>query len=366
MSDTKSEQSVQEVASEGAGDTTKRNGNGHKVDAYLIPFSKIEISKWNRSCGIPADTGYIAELAADIKRNGLLHPVTLVKTADGDGYRIVAGANRVAALRKMRGDDSGLKQTEFKVRDDMDESNEKCLAVSLAENHHRRASSVYEMALYVKRLIDSEKVKDGVLGRMLGLPRATVNRLKKLATCYDALPESWRQELAKSPTTAPSSGIVISFTHWGETASVIEDGTVTPEIAAVLHEAYEQRWSTRQLRSEIRKVIDGSPNVGSAEAASGAGQPAADASDSPKTKANPVEILKTAVRYLRQAGEALRPERAGDADDLVEYADAVDAIVKKLSATRKANKATKKAAEKAAEKAAKEDAKKNQDQQNAA
>ena len=96
------------TAGDNAGEVTSNTGSDHKVEAFLIPFSQIEVSIWNRSRGITLDDGYITELAEDIKRNGLLHPVTLVKTVDGTGYRIVAGANRVAALRKLRGDDSGL------------------------------------------------------------------------------------------------------------------------------------------------------------------------------------------------------------------------------------------------------------------
>jgi ParB/RepB/Spo0J family partition protein len=325
-----------------AGEVTNNTGNGHKVDAFLIPFNQIEVSKWNRSRNITLDAAYIEELAEDIKRNGLLHPVTLVKTADGTGYRIVAGANRVAALRKLRGENSGLKQTEFKVREDMDESNEKCLAVSLSENHHRRASSVYEMAVYVDRLIKEQKVDQGKLARMLNLDRPKVNRLEKLVDCYGALPESWQRDLGTSPTAVAANGILITFTHWYEVAGQIKS-EITTEVGKVLEKAYAERWSTRQLRDEIRRAIKGLPESGSDGDAGGAGTP-------PKrvSRTNPIEILKAASQNLRNGSALVKAEHAEDAATLVQYADTVDGIVQKLETAKVAEKDAKQKAREAA------------------
>lgn len=335
-----------------AGEGTPKSGNGHKAESFVIPFSQTEISRWNRSCGLPADEAYIKDLADDIRRNGLLHPVTLVKTADGTGYRIVAGANRVAALKELRGDDSGLKQSEFKVRDDLTEDSEGCLAVSIAENHHRRQSSVYETACYVERLITGLGVDQGKLGRMLGWDRPKVNRLQKLAECFDQLPEGWRKDLNTSPTS-DVPGVVITLSHWHEAAGRIDDRPLTQEVIGVLTCAHEEQWSTRQLRKALRKVLSAKPDA-EAEEAAGRDAPEASTSAAPGPKSNPVELLKGAARYLREVGESLGGELAGDATELGKYADSVDAIATKLEALRKAAKQDQAEAEKAAKKAEKD------------
>ena len=333
------------TAGDNAGEVTSNTGSDHKVDAFLIPFSQIEVSIWNRSRGIRLDEEYINDLAEDIKRNGLLHPVTLVKTVDGTGYRIVAGANRVAALRKLRGDDSGLKQTEFKVRDDMTEDDQKCLAVSLSENHHRRASSVYETAVYVDRLIKEQKVDQGKLARMLHLDRPKVNRLEKLVDCFDALPESWKRDLSTSPTAVSASGILITFTHWYEVAGQIKS-EITTEVRQALEKAHDKRWSTRQLRKEIRQAVK-EPQEGV-----GTGAPQAVSTPLPKrvSRSNPIEILKAASRNLRNGSDLVKAGHAEDAATLVQYADTVDGIVQKLE-TAKAAENARNEAEQAAKKA---------------
>ena len=339
-------------ASTSAGEGTPKSGNGHKAESFVIPFSQTEISRWNRSCGLPADVAYIKVLAADIKRNGLLHPVTLVRTPDGTGYRIVAGANRVAALKELRGDDAGLMQSEFKVRDDLNEDSERCLAVSIAENHHRRQSSVYETACYVERLITGLGVDQGKLGRMLGLDRPKVNRLQKLVECFGQLPEGWRTDLNTSPTSE-ISGVVITFSHWYEAASRIDDHPLTPEVIGVLTCAHDEQWSTRQLRRALKKALSDKPD-GEAEAAAGRDAPEDSTTAAPGPKSNPVELLKSAARYLREVGESLGGELAGDATELVKYADSVDAIATKLEALRKAAKRGQAEAEKATKKAEKD------------
>src|SRR6267143_2419530 len=46
------------------------------------------------------DEKHIDELAEDIRTNGIIEPVILTRTRDGDGFAIVCGNNRVAASRK--------------------------------------------------------------------------------------------------------------------------------------------------------------------------------------------------------------------------------------------------------------------------
>jgi hypothetical protein len=217
--------------------------------------------------------------------------------------------------------------------------------VSLSENHHRRASSVYETAVYVDRLIKEQKVDQGKLARMLHLDRPKVNRLEKLVDCFDALPESWKRDLSTSPTAVSASGILITFTHWYEVAGQIKS-EITTEVRQALEKAHDKRWSTRQLRKEIRQAVK-EPQEGV-----GTGAPQAVSTPLPKrvSRSNPIEILKAASRNLRNGSDLVKAGHAEDAATLVQYADTVDGIVQKLE-TAKAAENAKNEAEQAAKKA---------------
>jgi ParB/RepB/Spo0J family partition protein len=302
----------------------KKNGNGHKV-SHVILFSKIEISKWNRSYGVALDDDYIKSLADDIDDQGLLHPVTLVKTADGEGYRIVAGANRTAALRKLRGDYSGLKQTEFKVLEDMDEDNKACLEVSLSENHHRRDSSVYEQAIYVDRLVQEQKFDQGKVATLLKFDRPKVNRLQKLAKEFSKLPECWQKDLKTSPSSPSAKGVVVTFTHWYEVAGLIgEEGELTPKLLETLVFAHANGYSTRTLKEEVKKVL------------AGGDVPKREDKTKVVPKASSLCILKHALEGLREAAEGLEAGWPDESAELEKVVVTVEEIVEKLEADKQA------------------------------
>ena len=81
----------------------RKGGAELKVE---LTFEELIRSCWNVSYDLPLDDAYIKDLAADIKHNGLLHPVTLIKNKTGPGYFILAGVKRVAALTLLRGEKS--------------------------------------------------------------------------------------------------------------------------------------------------------------------------------------------------------------------------------------------------------------------
>jgi ParB/RepB/Spo0J family partition protein len=271
-----------------------------KTDSVVLRFSTLTISRWNRSFGSAPDVAYVKELAADIKRNGLLHPLTLVKASEGEGYCIVAGAHRFAALKQLRGEDSSIEQSEFRIIADMDDASEKCLAVSLAENHHRRASSTYEMATYVKRLIGELGVDQGRVAKQLRLDRQKVNRLTKLADCFGSLPERWQKDLSCSPDAYGSCDYAVSFSHWSAVAAQITETAITPLVTSLLDKAHKERMSTRDLSKALKEAM----SVPAEGAEPEATEPAKAARQDAKP-ANPPTPAETAVRLIRQALEIL-------------------------------------------------------------
>lgn len=88
----------------------------------------------------------LADLAADIKANGLLHPITL----DKDG-RIVDGRNRNAACKR-----AGIEPTYATLADDVD-----VVAFILSQNVHRRHLSAGQRAMATVEAVFATKTAIG-------------------------------------------------------------------------------------------------------------------------------------------------------------------------------------------------------------
>lgn len=112
----------------------------------LVEISKIKVS--NR---IRKDFGNIEELAADIKQNSLLNPVTVVATPEGD-YQLIAGERRLRACKSIGM--TSISANAIAVKDA-----EQALRIEIAENENRKEFSFSERMEWARRLEDIEKLK---------------------------------------------------------------------------------------------------------------------------------------------------------------------------------------------------------------
>ena len=87
---------------------------------------------------------YIDELAESIDRNGLLHPLVLLKKNDGR-YRILCGFRRLQAMKRL-----GWERVEAKVYQENDFSAEDFFHISLAENTKRRNLNPLEIGNFLE------------------------------------------------------------------------------------------------------------------------------------------------------------------------------------------------------------------------
>ncbi len=87
---------------------------------------------------------YIDELAESIDRNGLLHPLILLKKNDGR-YRILCGFRRLQAMKRL-----GRERVEAKVYQESDFSAEDFFHISLAENTKRRNLNPLEIGNFLE------------------------------------------------------------------------------------------------------------------------------------------------------------------------------------------------------------------------
>lgn len=128
---------------------------------------------------------YIEELAGSIDRNGLLHPLVLLKKNDGR-YKILCGFRRFQALKRIN-----RQWVEGKVFNESDFSPEDFFNISLAENTKRRNLNPIEIGNFLESASISLGLNNAELaeqfGRTLGIGKpgqkvahSTIHKYRKV------------------------------------------------------------------------------------------------------------------------------------------------------------------------------------------
>lgn len=105
---------------------------------------------------------YIEELAGSIDRNGLLHPLVLLKKEDGR-YKILCGFRRFQALKRIN-----RTMVEAKVYQETDFSPEDFFNISLAENTKRRNLNPIEIGHFLESASSSLGLSNAELAEQFG------------------------------------------------------------------------------------------------------------------------------------------------------------------------------------------------------
>lgn len=119
----------------------------------------------------------LQELAASIKEHGLLEPLLVTRSADGQKYEIICGERRFRAAQM-----AGLHAVPCLIRE---LSDEKAYAVALIENIQREDLSPLEIARAYEQMIQKCQYTHESLAKSLGMARSTITntlRLLKLET----------------------------------------------------------------------------------------------------------------------------------------------------------------------------------------
>jgi ParB/RepB/Spo0J family partition protein len=221
-----------------------------------LPLSELGISRWNRSYGIPADEQYRDELVQSIRKNGLLHRATVVRDPDDaeHPYKVLAGANRVGALRQSRADDQFLHPDEYVLLDGLTEADPRCLAISLTENADRRPPSPYERAFLVQRLVDEEGMKKKDVAKAMRVDPSTISRLLELAETFDSMPKTWRQDLQRVRVLGTDQAPAVKLGHFTKVATLLVKGPPAPEVVSLMNRVHAERWSVAMLDRELKAL----------------------------------------------------------------------------------------------------------------
>lgn len=137
-------------------------------------FNEIEIRKINPNPNQPRtefDDEALEELAASIRANGIISPITLRKLSD-DNYQIIAGERRYRASKL-----AGLDKIPAYIRD-VDDG--QVMEMALIENIQREDLNAIEIALSYNSLVATLNLTQEALAERVGKKRATIANYLRL------------------------------------------------------------------------------------------------------------------------------------------------------------------------------------------
>jgi len=117
------------------------------------------------------DEQSLEELAASIKKLGIVQPLTVRETADGR-YQLIAGERRLRAARL-----AGLTHVPAYIRTADDQA---MLELALVENIQREDLDAMEVAISFQRLIEECRVTQEQLSDRVGKQRSTISNYLRL------------------------------------------------------------------------------------------------------------------------------------------------------------------------------------------
>ena len=189
------------------------------------------------------DKQSLSELAASIKRYGILQPL-IASPKKGGGYTLVAGERRLRAAQE-----AGLKEVPVIVRER--EELER-LEVALIENVQRVDLSPLEQAVSIERLHQQFNITYAEIGERLGKAQTTVINIVRLL----GLPEKARQALAEGTIVEGHARAILALK--GDAAKQDE----------LLKLIVKNKWTVRQAEQFVVGVKQGSETRQAKKAAS--------------------------------------------------------------------------------------------------
>jgi len=213
------------------------------------------------------DDEALAELAASIKRHGIIQPLVVTQVKNGK-YTLVAGERRWRASAL-----AGLETVPAIIRDrqELDQ-----LEVALIENVQRVDLSPLEQAVSIERLHEQFSLSYDAIAQRLGKANSTVNNTVRLLR----LPEAAREALAAGKISEGHARAILALKGDNKRQTYLLEAII------------QHGWSVRQAERFVTSVKAGIKQVDKAHARAETETPATKAL-SKRLKA-PVHIRRTA------------------------------------------------------------------------
>lgn len=146
-----------------------RSGKGPGVAFPLIDIDEIEANPYQPRTIFEEES--LNELAASIKRQGLIQPITVRKLADNK-YQLISGERRLRASKM-----AGLTEIPAYVREADDNA---MMEMALVENIQRENLNSIEIALTFQKLMEEFSLTQEELSEKVGKKRTTVANYLRL------------------------------------------------------------------------------------------------------------------------------------------------------------------------------------------
>ena len=229
----------------------RKGGLGRGLDALLPPQTTAADEADPRLRHVPSDaigtnprqprTAFdeesIAELAASIGELGLLQPLLVRSTGEGD-YELIAGERRLRAARR-----AGLTEVPVVI---VETDERGSLERALVENLHREDLSPIEEAAAYRQLLDEGGLTQQALGERLSRNRVTINNALRLLD----LPTSIQRLLVERRITAAH----------GRALMALERSPFTERLGRRVAEEGLSVRDTEELVRKYQAMASGSPS----------------------------------------------------------------------------------------------------------
>lgn len=230
-----------------------------------IPLKQLEPSPYQPRKHF--DEAGLRELAASIKRHGIIQPL-VVTPAEGGTYRLIAGERRWRAAGL-----AGLDSVPAIIRERQELEQ---LELALIENVQRVDLSPLEQAVSIERLHEQFSLPYETIAERLGKATSTVHNTVRLLR----LPPDAREALAAQQITEGHARAILALKGDGERQTYL------------LKTIREQHWSVRQAERFVLSVKAGIKHTGRAHARTETETPATKTLS--KKLKTPVHIRRTA------------------------------------------------------------------------
>lgn len=217
----------------------KMKGLGRGLDALLagnsapeshrqetLPITALQPGKYQPRTRM--DPGSLEELAASIKAQGLIQPIS-VRPVAGGRYEIIAGERRWRAAQI-----AGLTEVPVLIREIPDEA---ALAMSLIENIQRENLNPLEEAAGLQRLIDEFGMTHQQAAEAVGRSRSATTNLLRLL------------QLAKPAQDLLMAGDI----EMGHARAIL--AAPKSEQGRLAAEAADKGWSVRETERKVARLL---------------------------------------------------------------------------------------------------------------
>jgi len=190
-----------------------------------VPLERVRPNPFQPRRAFPEEA--LAELAESLRTSGLLQPVVVRRSADGQ-FELIAGERRCRAAERL-----GWTEIDAVVRDVDDRT---LLALALVENLQRDDLSPIDEARGYQRLVAEFHVSQGEVATLVGRARSTIANAIRLL----GLPDDVQDLLQERRLTT------------GHAIALLQLSDVR-EVRRLAHLAVQRGFSVRELEEEARR-----------------------------------------------------------------------------------------------------------------